>query len=127
LRRAGLLLIPEERRPPPVISRANYLANEFTSRDTNALAGLYALYADSEFRAFHEACLPRRRKRNRGDIPPDWALASAKLSGAQTIDEATVWLKPRERMAIMLDPGLIARLALLPKEPPRHDVAVSAG
>jgi membrane glycosyltransferase len=127
LRRAGLLITPEERITPPIVARANFLANEPAWRDSEALSGLHALYADPQFRAFHVACLPRRQKRRNGDISPEWALADAKLSDAGTIDEAISWLRPKERMAILQDQALIARLALLPKEPPDAEAIAAAG
>jgi membrane glycosyltransferase len=127
LRRAGLLMTPEEQIPPPVVARANFLANEPSRLDSEALSGLLALYADPRFRAFHVACLPRRQERRKGDISPEWALADAKLSDAETIDEAISWLRPKERMAILLDQALIARLALLPKKPPGAEAIAAAG
>lgn len=125
-RRAGLLLTPEEQRKPPVVARANYLANEFAGLDAKALKGLFALHADPQFRAFHETCLPRRLKRRKMEMTAEWALASAKLAEAQTIDEAVSWLTPKERMAVLHDQTLIARLALLPHEPPEEKPAASA-
>lgn len=125
-RRAGLLLTPEEHAQPAVVARANELANEFASLDSEALKGLYAVHADPQFRAVHEAWLPRASKRSKGEISLEWALASAKLSDAQTLGEAISWLKPREQMAILQDQTLIARLALLPQEPPARADAVSA-
>ena len=127
LRRAGLLITPEEQITPPVVARANFLANVPALLDSEALSGLHALYADPQFRAFHVACLPRRQKRRNGDISPEWALADAKLSDAETIDEAISWLRPKERMAILQDQALIARLALLPKEPSGADAIAAAG
>ena len=56
-----------------------------------------------------------------GNISPEWALADAKLSEAETIDEAISWLQPKERMAILQDQALIAHLARLPKAPPRME------
>ncbi len=58
--------------------------------------------------------LPTGPSRRRGDISPEWALAEAKLLEAATIDEAIGWLKPIERMTIMLDAVLIAKLLELP-------------
>ena len=127
LRRAGLLLTPEEQMTPPVVARANFLAGESARRDSEALSGLRALYADPQFRAFHVACLPRRTKRRNGHIPAEWALADAKLSDAATIDEAISWLQPKERMAILQDQALIARLALLPQGSPAAEFIASAG
>jgi membrane glycosyltransferase len=72
------------------------------------------------------ACLPRQQKRRNGNIAPEWALALAKLSDAETIDEVIAWLLPKERMAILLDPALIALLAQLPQEPLRAEAATQA-
>ena len=127
LRRAGLLITPEEQIAPPVVARANFLASDPARPASEALSGLHALYADPQFRAFHVACLPRRQKRRNGDISPEWALADAKLSDAETIDEAISWLRPEERMAILLDQALIARLALLPQQPPGAEAIAAAG
>ncbi len=120
-------MTPEEQITPPVVARANFLANEPARRDSEPARGLHALYADPQFRTFHVACLPRHQKRRNGDIPPEWALADAKLSDAETIDEAISWLQPKEGMAILLDQALIARLALLPKGPPGADAIAAAG
>jgi membrane glycosyltransferase len=73
------------------------------------------------------ACLPRRQQRRNGDISPEWALADAKLSDAETIHDAISWLQPKERMAILQDQALIARLALMPREPPGAEAVASAG
>jgi membrane glycosyltransferase len=127
LRRAGLLVTPEEQITPPVVARANCLAEERASLDAEGPKGLYLLHADPEFRAFHLACLPRPQKRRDGNISSEWALADAKLSDAATIDEAISWLRPKERMAILQDQTLIAHLALLPKEQPGTQTAAPTG
>jgi membrane glycosyltransferase len=126
LRRAGLLITPEEQSTPPVVARANFLANEPAWLAGEALRGLHALHADPQFRAFHVACLPRRQRRRNGDISPEWALADAKLSDAGSIDEAISWLQPKERMAILQDQALIARLAQLPQKPPGAEAVAAA-
>jgi membrane glycosyltransferase len=113
LRRAGLLITPEEKQKPPVVRRANQIAKELAPL-TGAANGLKSLYADAEFRAMHVAMLPSGPSRRRGDIAPEWALAEAKLLEAATMDEAIEWLKPVERMTIMLDAVLIAKLLELP-------------
>jgi membrane glycosyltransferase len=127
LRRAGLLMTPEEHKTPPVVARANQFAADFAALVAKNLPGLYALHADPQFRAFHVACLPRRLGRRNGNISPEWALADAKLSDAETIAEALSWLTPKERMAILQDHSLIARMALLPQDPPRPDTIATAG
>lgn len=126
-RRAGLLLTPEERQIPTVIARANQLAQEYADLAADHLKGLYALYADPEFRAYHTACLPRPPKRWNGNMPAEWALAHAKISDAQLVDEAISWLHPKERMALLLDPALISRFALLPQAAQYTDAIATAG
>jgi membrane glycosyltransferase len=120
-------MTPEEHKTPPVVARANQFASDFAVLAARQLTGLYALYADLQFRAIHVACLPRRPGRRNGNISPDWALADAKLSDAETIAEAISWLNPKERMAILQDPSLIARMAALPQDPPRPEAVASAG
>ena len=127
LRRAGLLLTPEEQMTPPVVARANFLAEERARLDAEGPKGLYLLHADPQFRAFHAACLPRPQKRRNGNISAEWALADAKLSDAETIDEAISWLHQKERMAILQDQVLIAHLALLPKDQLGAEAASPAG
>ncbi|HUI19665.1 MAG TPA: glucans biosynthesis glucosyltransferase MdoH [Methylocella sp.] len=126
LRRAGLLVTPEERVTPPVVARANILASERGCIHPEGPQGLALLHADPQFRAFHLACLPRPPKRRNGNIAADWALAEAKLSEAETIDEAIAWMHPKERMAVLLDPALISRLALLLRTPCIPEAAAPA-
>jgi membrane glycosyltransferase len=127
LRRAGLLLTPEEHQAPGVIARANQLAGDFAAFEEGRLRGLYALYGNSQYRAFHTANLPHRPNRWNGNMPADWALANAKLADAETTEEAISWLLPKERMAVLLDSGLISRFVSLPEKPPRTDTMASAG
>jgi membrane glycosyltransferase len=123
LRRVGLLLTPEESVKPPVVIRANALAEELGVRN-DIPDGLRTLHADAHFRLLHEAFLPPRRRRKRGEITPEWALAEAKLADAENLDEALSWLNPKERMAILLDKVLIERLGLL--SDPRAEKAEAA-
>jgi membrane glycosyltransferase len=127
LRRAGLLMTPEEHQTPAVVARANQLADEYAALAASHLKGLYAIYADPQYRAFHAACLPRRPKRWNGNMPADWALADAKISDAEIIDELICWLHPKERMAILQDPALISRFASLPPAPHCTDAIATVG
>jgi membrane glycosyltransferase len=112
-RRAGLLVTPEERMKPPLVKRANDLAEAFETEAAQEIHGLAALYEDRKLAALHVAWLPDQRRRN-GEMTAEWALAEAKLIEAETIDDALSWLKPKERMALILDRVLIARLLALP-------------
>ena len=44
------------------------------------------------------------------------AVATAKLNDAETLEDACAWLKPKERVAVLGDRGLIAMLARLPEQ-----------
>ena len=80
--------------------------------------GLKSIHAEPEFRAIHKAFLPQEPPRRRGEISVERALADAKLDEARSIDEAIDWLRPNERMVVLLDPDLLARLVALPKQAP---------
>ncbi len=116
-RRAGLLVTPEEQARPPVVARANDLADSLAGETAENAEGLAALAADPAFTALHLAWLPSAQRRRNGEISPEWALAEAKLNEAETMEEAMSWLKPRERMALLQDRGLITRLLTLPRRP----------
>ena len=51
------------------------------------------------------------------------AVAAAKLNDAQTIEDASAWLRPRERLAVLGDRALIAVLARLPNAGERPNAA----
>jgi membrane glycosyltransferase len=118
LKRHKLLLTPEEGDPPAIALRANALQAEFAQAGFDEGDGLAALHADPMLRDAHEAMLPEGQPRRRGDIEPDRAVAQAKLVDAQTIEDATIWLKPKERMVVLHDRALIGLLATLEKERP---------
>jgi membrane glycosyltransferase len=122
-RRIGLLTTPEERNRPQVVARANVLSEELARDAQNAPAGLVALHEDPRFRAFHSAWLPLGRTRTRGDVTAEHALAEVKLAEAYTLQEALAWLHPKERMAVLLDPGLVATLSRLQDSPAVRSVA----
>lgn len=116
LKRRKLLLTPEEGEPPPIVLRANALQAEFAEAGFDDADGLKALHADPELRHAHELMLPDAQPRRRGEIEPDRAVAQAKLVDAEAIEDAAIWLKPKERMVVMHDRALIGLLASLPAE-----------
>jgi membrane glycosyltransferase len=107
MKRAGLLMTPEEASPPAIADRANALQRENARLGFDDEDGLRALFADPGLRAQHEAMLPAPGARRRGDIDPNRALAEAKIVEAETIDEAVEWLQPKERMVVLHDRALI--------------------
>ena len=116
LKRRKLLLTPEEGEPPPIVLRANALQTEFAEAGFDDADGLKALHADAELRHAHELMLPESQPRRRGEIEPDRAVAQAKLVDAEAIEDAAIWLKPKERMVVLHDRALIGLLAALPAE-----------
>jgi membrane glycosyltransferase len=124
LKRLGLLMTPEEREPPPIATRANALQVRNADFDFDDKDGLAALYADPDLRARHADMLPAATPRRRGEIETERALAEAKLSDAETVEDALVWLKPKERMVVMRDAALLERLVQL--KPATAEVAAAA-
>ncbi|WP_442855244.1 glucans biosynthesis glucosyltransferase MdoH [Bosea sp. PAMC 26642] len=116
LKRHKLLLTPEEGDPPSIALRANALQAEFAEAGFDDADGIKALHADPVLREAHEAMLPEAHPRRRGEIEPDRAVAQAKLVDAETVEDAAIWLKPKERMVVLHDRALVGLLASLPKE-----------
>jgi membrane glycosyltransferase len=114
LRRAGLLLTPEETSPPPIVGQAARWRDDLAPAVAAGTDGLRILHCDPELRELHARFLPEPIERRRGEIDEARATASAKLEEARSIDEAIAWLKPAERIAVLLDRALIERLATLP-------------
>jgi membrane glycosyltransferase len=129
LRRLGLLRTPEETRTPPIIERANALADELARTGRDDDDGLHAIAADDAFRQSHELFLPDAARHRRGEIDVHEAVAIAKLNDARSVEEACAWLKSKERLAILNDRALISMLARLPirTEPPPETQAGVAG
>lgn len=107
LRRAGLLLIPEETRPDPIFAE-----RELAMSATPALpqSSMIALATDADLRLIHfrwTSSAPWRR----GDPDAAHLTASEKLSEAHTLDEALGWLEPRERIHIAGHQAMAEQLA----------------
>lgn len=113
LKRHKLLVTPEEGDPPAIALRANALQEEFAKAGFDEADGLKALHADPRLRAEHDMMLPEGHPRRRGEVEPERAVAQAKLVDAETIDEAAIWLKPRERMVVLHDRALVGLLSSL--------------
>ena len=114
LKRMGLLLTPEEATPPAIATRANALTSQLAAEGGDESDGIRAIHEDAALREAHDLFLPAPQPRLRGHIDTDRALAEAKLSEAQTLDEAMSWLKPKERMVVLHDRALLDLLTRLP-------------
>ncbi|WP_082494696.1 glucans biosynthesis glucosyltransferase MdoH [Methylobacterium sp. Leaf108] len=113
LKRLGLLMTPEERDPPAVATAAGSLARRNAAMGLDDAPALAAIHADAHLAAAHALMLPPASPRSRGAIDPDRTLAAAKLAEARTLDEATAWLSPKERLAVLHDRPLLDRLKSL--------------
>jgi membrane glycosyltransferase len=118
LRRANLLLIPEESTPPPIAQRAVVLGREFEAMALEDRKALDLVHDDSTFRDLHQAIIQVPPPRVRGRIDADRVIAEAKLTDAQSIEDARAWLTGRETVIVLHDRALIALLAALPRSEP---------
>ncbi len=114
-RRAGVLNTPEETWTPPIAKRGKALSKALARIEDDDVNGLVALHADPELRALHEAWLPARKPRQKGQITADRAMAEAKIADAETIEDAVAWLNRGERLVALSDRALIGMIARLPK------------
>jgi membrane glycosyltransferase len=108
LKKLGLLLIPAETMPPPIVTHANALQATNEELGFDDADALLVLHADEAFRERHEAMLPYRSHRGRGEFQTDQVMAEAKIIDAATIQDAIRWLKPKERMVVLGDRALLA-------------------
>lgn len=118
LKRFGLLMTPEEHEPPAIATRANELQTRNTTFGFDDEDSLRAMFEDDALRERHIEMLPPEAQRKRGVIETERALAEAKLSDAETIEDAIGWLHPKERMVILHDRALLERLMHLKRTPP---------
>jgi membrane glycosyltransferase len=113
LKRLGLLLTPNEAAPPAIVVRSNALQAENALRGFDDADSLVVLHTDPAFRDQHEAMLPHRPHRHRGEFAPDHVMAEAKIIDAESVNDAVRWLKPKERMVVLNDRALLALLMRL--------------
>ncbi len=107
-RRLGLLLVPEETAPPPVLARTQDLSREFQAVEQTDAARRLA--ADPRLLAAHRAMLPPQRKRK---SDTDLALGLAKLDESDDLDAALADLSAKELSAVLSDARGVDRLVAL--------------
>jgi len=117
LKRLGLLRTPEEHQPPAIATRANELQARNVTFGFDDADSLRAIYEDANLRERHVDMLPPALPRKRGTIETERALAEAKLTDAETIDDAISWLHNKERMVVLHDRALIGMLVHLKAKP----------
>jgi len=126
LRRLGLLLIPEERAPPPVLQRANELQGELSAGAGEPPDAARALAADERLLAAHRAMLPPKRPRRRGEIEVDLVTGLVKIEEAESFEAALADLNERERAAVLADARGLDRLMALARAPQPGTLAPAA-
>ncbi|MBS7539837.1 glucans biosynthesis glucosyltransferase MdoH [Ancylobacter lacus] len=109
LLRLGVLSIPEERAPPPVLQRAQQLQRELEARNEEQEA-VVRLAASPTLRHVHYAMLPNGGERAAGDYHPDRLVARAKVTDAASLPAALGSLTAREKAAALGDGDALARL-----------------
>jgi membrane glycosyltransferase len=110
LRRACLLVTPEESDPP-----ALHLAREATAAAMPPLPedGIRALVSDKTMRETHykwATSMPRLR----GAPEPSYLTASEKVWDARSREEALTWLEPKERVHVAGHRAMVEHLVRLP-------------
>ena len=109
-RMAGLLVTPEERRTPAVLTASVAHARQLRTPDDPA----ERLGSDDTLRASHAALLPPPVDAPAATRLPAIA-AGAKIAVASTRSEALAFLDPAERLALFSEPELLDRWAALPR------------
>lgn len=109
----GLLRIPEEHHPAPVIRRRNELLEHGQPMPAD---GLHHLARNRQARLAHVTGNLPRPAEMRGHPDPHRLTAERKLLDAKTLTEALSWLTPPERVQVAGDPRLLERLAELPDD-----------
>ncbi len=110
-RRQGLLVTPEERDPPEILTSANVLARRFATQPID-----YAkLGGDRDSLERHIALLPVAASARPVAERLSAISAGAKIAVAQTREEALGFLDQNERLALLEERGLVEAWARLPQ------------
>lgn len=114
LRRAGLLLTPEERQPPRIVEALEERL-EREVRPSPPRPALSRFFAEPELLRWHlqqlPPCATQTPGKTAGSFDPVHALARAKADAAISADYLVDWLSPAELMALLHDHTYVHRLA----------------
>jgi membrane glycosyltransferase len=101
VRRLGLLTTPEEVEPPTVLLRTNALTREWATTSLQMTDVLARLATDAQLRALHATMLAAAPERRKGEYDVDLLLGLAKLDDSDNLEEASLVLSNREKLAIL--------------------------
>jgi membrane glycosyltransferase len=111
LRAMGLLRIPEEREPHPIMKRRAEILEHAAPTPHE---GLRHLARDEQARLAHVSGNLPRPTETRGHPDPHRLTAERKVHEARTLNELLSWLGPAERVHVAGDPDLLEHMAQLP-------------
>ncbi|MFC0408718.1 glucans biosynthesis glucosyltransferase MdoH [Roseomonas elaeocarpi] len=113
LRRLGLLLIPEERHPPAVLTRANELTRILRDAPATPEEAVQHLAADPALAEAHRRMLPPPRRPRLDPIDPNLCVGLTRLTEAETLSEALAGLSRAEKAAVLASRDGLDRLLAL--------------
>jgi membrane glycosyltransferase len=113
LRRLGLLAIPEERDPPPILERARELTASLCAVERQPGEVLAAFLDSPDLVELHRRMLPPPRRRSRRDLDVHLVVGLAKLDECTSLAEALEVLTEAEKRALLGSERGLERLAAL--------------
>jgi membrane glycosyltransferase len=113
LRRLGLLSIPEEREPPPILLRAKELTARLSAAERAPGEILTAFLDSPDLVELHRRMLPPPRRRSRRDLDVHLVVGLAKLDECASLEEALEVLTEAEKRALLASERGLERLAAL--------------
>ncbi|WP_181701464.1 glucans biosynthesis glucosyltransferase MdoH [Chthonobacter albigriseus] len=113
VRRLGLLRTPEETNPPPIRTAMSPIRTALQAA-LDRTPDLVRVATDPAWRRQHLALVDRLSDRPRGKVDPVAALVAAKISEAETVEEAISFLDVKERSTLVATPRLVEAIARLP-------------
>ncbi|MBS0248118.1 MAG: glucans biosynthesis glucosyltransferase MdoH [Proteobacteria bacterium] len=105
----SLLVAPEGRIPPAVLTRANELGNELVSADTTLDGALHDTYLAQA----HLSQLAPPPPHAPGEIDKELVVARAKLTEFDSLAQALTLLNARETRSVLSDPDAFRQLVAL--------------
>jgi membrane glycosyltransferase len=118
LRRIGLLAIPEESVPPPVLARANEIRQSFVPGAADAEA-VQRLAADPALLKAHRQMLPPPRRPRLDPVDPTLLVAMVKAQEACDLEDALGKLSKAEKAALLANSTGVDVLVALNELAPR--------